>query len=413
MRNPSACLCVILFAATALGQAPEPHTLVTFKKITLTDKFHAEGAGIGDFNKDGKADVFYGKQWYAGPDFKAAHAIDEVKTFDPKKYSNNFMTEVHDVDGDGYDDVLINEWPGKAVHWYRNPAGKGETWKKHVAFPNVDNEAPQFGDLTGDGKPELVFHHKGRLGYAKPGADPTQPWSFHAISEKGKWQRYSHGLGFGDIDGDKRPEFLMAQGWWRRPASGKGLWKKHPVPFGAGGAQMYTYDVDGDGDMDVITSLAAHGYGLAWFEHVKQDGKIVFTKHLIMGSKPSDNPYGVKFSQLHAVGLADIDGDGLKDIVTGKRFWAHGPKKDAEPNAPAVVYWFRLTRTKEGVHYIPYKIDDDSGVGTQFAIGDVNGDGRPDIVTGNKKGGYVFVQNRQKVSKEQWEKAQPKRLGVE
>ena len=32
------------------------------------------------------------------------------------------------------------------------------------------------------------------------------------------------------------------------------------------------------------------------------------------------------------------------DIVTGKRFWAHGPAKDAEPGAPAVLYWFKLTR---------------------------------------------------------------------
>ena len=108
----------------------------------------------------------------------------------------------------------------------------------------------------------------------------------------------------------------------------------------------------------------------------------------------------------------DIDGDGLKDIVTGKRFWAHGPKGDPEPGEPAVLYWFKLTRTDDGVHYIPHKIDDDSGVGCQFSVGDVNGDGHPDIVTGNKKGGYIFLQEVKKVSKEEWEEAQPKKTDL-
>ena len=42
-----------------------------------------------------------------------------------------------------------------------------------------------------------------------------------------------------------------------------------------------------------------------------------------MGKEP-ENKYGVKFSELHAIDLVDMDGDGLKDIVTGKRFWSHG-----------------------------------------------------------------------------------------
>jgi hypothetical protein len=157
---------------------------------------------------------------------------------------------------------------------------------------------------------------------------------------------------------------------------------------------MWVYDVNGDGKNDVITSLQAHGYGLAWFEQ-KADGS--FERHLIMGDKPEQNPYGVKFSQLHAVDLVDIDGDGLKDIVTGKRYWAHGAAGDQEPGAPAVVYWFQLTR-KAGpdgaktAEFVPHLIDDDSGVGTQVMAGDVNGDKRPDIVVGNKKGTFVLLQ---------------------
>ena len=173
---------------------------------------------------------------------------------------------------------------------------------------------------------------------------------------------------------------------------------------------MYAYDVDGDGDNDVITSLDGHGYGLAWFENqgTQADGAVKLTQHLIINQKPEESPYGVKFSQIHAIDLVDMNGDGLKDILTGKRFWAHGPTKDFEPNAPAVLYWFQLTRTKKGVHYIPHLIDDNSGTGTQVAGTDINGDGHTDVVVGNKKGAFAILQKVKKVAKKEWLAAQPK-----
>ena len=156
---------------------------------------------------------------------------------------------------------------------------------------------------------------------------------------------------------------------------------------------MQVYDVNGDGLNDVITSWDAHGYGLAWYEARKGDGGVTFVEHKLMGSTPADSPHGVKFSQLHATDMADVDGDGVKDLITGKRSWAHGPNKDEEPGAPAVLYWFQIKRDgKGGADFIPHQIDDDSGVGTQVPAGDVNKDGKPDVVVGNKKGVFVFLQ---------------------
>lgn len=399
-----------LVMASAAIAAPAAELMVhPFTKSKLSDQFFSEGAAFGDFNHDGKNDVVSGPYWYAAPDFKERHEYYPAKPFDPKNYSDNFFTFTYDFNGDGWADILVLGFPGKTAIWFENPAGKGDRWTPHQVFDGVDNESPTFTDITGDGKPDLICTTGGKLGYATADwKDPAKPWTFHAVSAPGGWQRFTHGIGVGDINGDGKMDLLLQEGWYEQPASlaDDKMWSKHAVNFGRGGAQMYAYDVNGDGRNDVITSLAAHEYGLAWYE---QNADGTFTQHVIMDSKPEDNAYGLVFSQLHAVDLIDIDGDGLKDIVTGKRYWAHGEHGDKEPNAPAVLYWFRLTREGGKVDFVPYKIDDDSGVGTQVMAGDIDGDGKPDIVVGNKKGTFVFIQKPTKVDKAEWDKAQPQR----
>lgn len=119
---------------------------------------------------------------------------------------------------------------------------------------------------------------------------------------------------------------------------------------------MFAYDITGNGLADVVTSLAAHGDGLAWHEQLPEkdaSGSPRWRQHMFMNKEPRENPYGVMFSQLHALEFTDVDGDGLKDIVTGK-CWAHGPTGDPEPNAPSVFYWFRLVRQGSRVDWVPH-----------------------------------------------------------
>jgi putative heme-binding domain-containing protein len=353
-----------------LGPTPQP-----FRKVRLTDTFTSEGATFGDFNRDGKMDVASGPYWHEGPGFLKKHEIYEPKVYEKTGYSDNFLAFTHDFNGDGWMDVLVVGYPGRKTVWFENPQGREERWKRNVLFDVTDTESPGFADLTGDGVPELICATGGRLGYV------TLDGKFHAVTPKAAYHRFTHGLGIGDVNGDGRADVLEAGGWWEQPKAlvGDPEWTKHAVDFGKGGAQMFAYDVDGDGDNDVITSLDAHGYGLAWFEQTKEG----FTKRII------DD---VAFSQPHALALEDMDGDGLKDIVTGKRHWAHGPDKDPDPQGPAVLYWFQLTRRADGVRYVPHLIDDASGVGTQVTVGEITGDKLSDVIVGNKLGTFLFLQ---------------------
>lgn len=408
------CFAVAGCLVSALTASAADHTLHSFKKTTITKEFLCEGANFGDFNHDGKMDIEAGPYWFEGPDFTKRHEFTPpaAKPYDPHGYSDFFLSYVYDFNGDGWPDILVYSWPGKETAWYENPKNKEGHWARHVIFGVTDNESPQLGDMNGDGKPELICHTEGYLGFAEADwSDPTKPWKFRRISPKGEWQRYTHGYGFGDINGDGRMDILEKDGWWEQPASmvGDPVWVKHPFTFGAGGSQMYVYDVNGDGLPDVITSLSAHGFGLAWYEQTRTGGEISFKEHIFMNSKPEENKYGVKFSQIHSIDLVDMNGDGLQDLVTGKRYWAHGPTGDAEPAAPAVLYWFQLVRHKDkSVDFIPHLIDDDSGVGTQVTAGKISGGKLPDVVVGNKKGLFFFQHETRKVSQAEWEAAQPK-----
>jgi len=399
-------LASLLLAAT-VSAAP-----VSFDKQTLTKDFVAEGCAVADFDHDGHVDVAAGWFIWKGPDFKQriAYAVEPSHDKGPNKTPFN---------GDGWQDILVYGLPGDPAYVFENPQGQAGDWTRHNIFDIADGESPDLVDVTGDGRPELLCHTGGRFGFAEiDWANPLAKARFRAITPKSDEgdkaiHRYTHGYGAGDVNGDGRIDILTSGGWYEQPATPRAAagadgaasgadgaaaavpadepWLFHAANFGEGGAQMYTLDANGDGRADVVTSIKAHGYGLSWFEQ-QADGS--FTERVILGRTAADNADGAGFSQLHALRIADIDGDGLPDIVTGKRRWAHGPMGDEEPMAPPVLCWFRLVRDPAaagGARFVKHQVDADSGVGTQLWTGALDGDARPDIVVGNKHGVFVFT----------------------
>ncbi len=479
-RSVASLFCLAACCVMSLRDAEaEDFQVHRFERQQLTDVYFSEGANFGDINHDGKPDVVHGPYWWEGPEFTKRREIFPPKPQNRDGYSNNFFTWIDDFTGDGWNDLVSVGLPGSPAVLYVNPGDvKVLDATAHWAtrdvkvFEGVGNESPQFVNLVGDARSELVCNHNGKFGYAVPNwKQPSEPWTWHAISEAVGEYPFGHGLGVGDVNGDGRQDVIWKGGWYEQPKSIEGdpLWASHKYQFaGPGGADMFAYDVDGDGDNDVISSLAAHTYGLAWFEQVQDGDAITFTKHLIMGDKAEDNPYGVLFTEPHAVALVDMDGDGLKDIITGKTYWSHH-RQSPMWDAGAVVYWFKLVRgssplapprlqenqnrrgegrgegssssptngkpdakAKENpltltlspqsrgegtgktaattIDWVPYRADDESGIGRQLSVGDIDGDKLPDIVVGGMKGTHVLRHKVAKVNELEFKAAQPKKV---
>jgi hypothetical protein len=383
-----------------------------FRMQTLNEFYYSWGPAVADFNRDGTPDIVAGPYYYLGPDYMTAREIYIGGTIDPGTQYFNGLQYAYDFTGDGWPDVLNSVFQREAI-LYVNPKGESRRWASYTVTDRMTCEFMLLKDVDADGKLEFIFKDsENKFVYTKPDpANPTGLWTKHAISEPGPWA--NHGMGVGDVNGDGRADFLNAFGWWEQPSASpeskvqspaSGTWKYHPAAFGKwtrsspGGAEIAVYDVNGDGNNDVVTSLQAHGLGLSWFEQKKAaDGSRSFVEHPIMTDFSTKNAGGVMFSQLHGATFADVDGDGLQDFITGKRFWSHlDTFIDPDPHGPPVLYVYRTVRNPKapgGAEFVPELIHNRSGVGSHLSVVDLNKDGSAEIITSTKRGTFIFWNN--------------------
>lgn len=353
-----------------------------FKKTVISREFFSEGVATGDMNKDGLMDIVAGYYWFEAPNW-TQHEISPSRAFDPRKeYSNSFLNLGMDVNLDGWDDVVIIDYPGTPAYWFENPKTESNNWQKHIIADSVgiSNESPAFVDMDGDGRVDILCgdYKTRQIIWLKA---PTQPgetqWKRFALTEENVpgTDRFSHGLGYGDINGDKIKDVVISEGWFEGKADlTSGDWIFHPATISDKAAHMQILDVNGDFKNDVVSS-SAHSMGVWWQEYINDS---TFQTHLINNLT----------SQTHATILADLNGDGDMEMIAGKRYLAHNGNDAGDDDTPFLFY-IEFT-PMIGPFVREHIIDDDSGAGLNIAVADMNKDQKPDIIIANKNGIFLF-----------------------
>jgi hypothetical protein len=303
-----------------------------------------------------------------------------------KGYRWDFGNLPMDVAGDGKLDLVSVDWFDKRAVWLRNTGTENGEWPLTVIEVNGNFETAGLYDIMGKGSVQAVVPAITSTVWYEP--DGKGAFTKHIVSTN----PMPFGVGAGDINGDGRSDIIRPGAWYEAPADQrKGVWIEHPIALGSkGGKADHTshnlvFDVNGDGLNDIVTS-SAHKYGIFWCEQVRKGVEITFTQHLIDDT----------WTQAHSLALADLDGCGMPELVTGKRFMAHNGK-DPEENGPLGVYYYKLHRQPDhSVSWDKRVISFNEGIGSglNICVADINGDGRQDVIVTGKWGGPVWFENQ-------------------
>lgn len=353
-----------------------------WRKVKL---FHDpnEACAVADFNQDGKLDVSAGRNLFLAPNF-TPRPLREVPEFGDDYLENN-GEHAHDVDGDGWMDLIAGSYMGKEVHWFKNPGAKGldygKLWVKQVLQVTAqENEITFLRDLLGDRRPEFVVDSWNPK-------NPLTIWKLANSDGKHTFEQLvvgnvnGHGMGFGDINGDGREDITFRSGWYERPAGDPSAapWKLHEDwLYDQASCPMIIADLNGDGRNDVIWG-SGHNYGVFWMEQLApKDGKTQWREHVIDKS----------WSQAHVLAWEDIDNDGQPDLITGKRVRAH-PKGDPGTDDPACIYYYTWDRA--ALKFTRHTIDaNDAGTGLFIRVADLDANGWKDLVMSGKTGTFIL-----------------------
>ncbi|WP_263378828.1 FG-GAP repeat domain-containing protein [Granulicella paludicola] len=413
------------------GNGPGGEPRISFLAHRLgTD--HAEGISVLDMNGDGFADLLSGAYWYENPGANGGewkqHQFRTVGTH------NEFVSDcgewIVDVDHDGLPDLVTTGWISNGLWWYRNPGPKataaGEQWKAEKITDSFDTEGGAFADINGDGKPDVALAHYNRSGILWVDFSGAKPRTHHL----GDREQDGHGIGVADINGDGKIDVLTTHGWFEQIDANNDKWTWHPDwNLDDTGFPILGYDVNHDGKLDLIYGQG-HGYGLYWLEQAGTPTHRLWIRHTIDES----------FSQSHALALVDVDGDGVPELITGKRYRGHSGN-DPGSYDPVVVYAYKLpnaaafaaikTKRTQGSGVSAEKpamntmriansaddplftrytlsINGTASAGTQFVAADFDHDGDIDLASAGKLGVH-FLENLKinKVPKDVREEMQP------
>ena len=275
-----------------------------------------------------------------------------------------------DFDGDGADDLAAG-WRGKpsyGVALYQR--GVDRHWKRtEMIDDSMSCEDLAVGDLDGDGRPDIVAGGRATRNVRIYWNQIEPRWQRHRVAEGYKaWSAVA-----ADFTGDQRPDVItneMATRDYRTRLYVAPDWKPVDLLDGIQVIHSAVMDVDGDGDLDYIGARYSPGL-LFWLERPKNPLADKWAFHVIDDAEKG----GV--DGIHGIILGDIDRDGRLDLVANS----------AQPKGafPESLAWFKIGRDpRQPWIRTVFASKDAPGLSHYHGIGDINGDGRPDIASAAK-----------------------------
>lgn len=336
---------------------------------------------LADVDGDGRQDIVVVTEravlWYGAPG-TAPGAWQKHTVIHDQTPRDNVCIAAHDIDGDGKVDFALGaSWPKTGtLHWLRRGASLDEPWTVHGIGPLHSTHRMRFADVLGTGRPQLVVSPlaavAGAAGVeltalALP-ADPAVDRWLPTVLDRTLNRMHNHA--HADLDGDGRPETLTASREGVHLFRGAdAAFVRHRLSSGIAGA---TPDASGAGEI----RLGRHADGTPFFVTVEpMHGTAVAVCHPAAGGVLAPWERTVideGYARGHALATADLDGDGGDEIVFG----SSDPSAVAGHGPTVAVYRADATGRRWNRSVL-----DAGGVAVEdIAVGDLTGDGRPDIV---------------------------------
>ena len=344
-----------------------------FRVHPINEHSTYSACAVIDLDEDGHLDVISGAWWYRGPEFQERRFVRHVPQI--RGRFDGYSHLPYDVDGDGDQDLINVNYRSHSIFWIEQPTDLQREWPRHpLALPGP-METGRLHDVDRDGHLDIV-----------PNGVKNPAW-FRFDPERRQFEQLAlpkelarHGMGFGDVNGDGRGDFVGSRGWLEAPedeVEGEWTWRAEFELTKDAGIPIQVIDVDEDGDADLVWARG-HDYGLFWEEQeIDSQGDRTWTRHLIDDS----------WSQGHASLWIDLDGDGRSELISGKRYLAHDGRDEGAFDPLQVLGYQFDPETKTWERFV---VSDDPrvGFGLDPKAADLDGDGDLDLVCPGRSGLY-------------------------